>query len=112
MDVIVSDFDNTLFKRNYGLIQPVVKYLEERGLPIVIVTYRDTNQQEFIQTTLAPTNLNIISIGFGGSRSKDPLSKFVIMKQIMKKYNVVEALDDDEQVVLGYRSLGITARRA
>lgn len=111
VDVIVSDFDNTLFKRNFGLIQSNVSYLEEQGLPIVIITYREANQQQFILDTLAETNLNIVSIGFGGSKKKDPLVKFVLMKQMSKKYHVKEALDDEQEVVLAYRQLGINARQ-
>lgn len=107
MDVIVSDFDNTLFKRYVGLLKPQVEYLEERGLPVYIITYRADDQVDFILETLRETKLNIIGVACAGSRKKDPISKFVLLDRITKRYHVVEALDDDEDVVLGYRQRGI-----
>ena len=107
MDIIVSDFDNTLFKRNLGLLVPQVKYLEERGLPVYIVTYRAADQKDFILGTLQETSIDIIGVAFAGSRKKDPSIKFYLIDEITKKYHVVEALDDDVDVVVGYRSRGI-----
>lgn len=112
MDVIVSDFDDTLFKRNYGLIRPVVDYLEECGLPIYIVTYRAQNQLEFIKDILSYTKLNIVGYGFAESRKKEAFKKIELINAIRGWYNVVEVLDDDESVVVGLRQYGLLARRA
>ena len=103
----MSDFDNTLFKRNLGLLVPQVNYLEERGLPVYIVTFRAEDQKDFILSTLAETNINIIGVAFAGSRKKDKEIKFFLIDQISQHYNIVEALDDDADVVVGYRSRGI-----
>jgi hydroxymethylpyrimidine pyrophosphatase-like HAD family hydrolase len=100
VDIVVSDFDNTLFKRYHGLIEENVRRLEQSGYPIYIVTYRAENQQEFIAEQLAGTKLNIIGYGFAGSRNKDPLTKVAIIKDIMRRFNVVAVLDDDESVML------------
>lgn len=110
MDIIVSDFDGVLFKRNYGLINPVVEYLEQRGLPVYIVTYRAEDQLDFIAMTLAETNLYIAGYGFAGSRKKDPITKGLVIKEIIKKHNIIEALDDELEVVVHLKSLGINAR--
>lgn len=112
MDVIVSDFDDTLFKRNYGLIQPVVDYLEQRGLPIYVVTYRAQDQINFIKDTLSQTKLNIVGLAFAESRKKEAYKKVELINNIRFFYNVVEVLDDDEQVVLALRQHGIKANRA
>lgn len=111
MDVIVSDFDDTLFKRNYGLIEPVVKYLEEKNLPIYIVTYRAQNQLEFIRDTLSKTKLKIVGFAFAESRKKEAFKKVELINNIRFFYNVVEVLDDDEQVVLSLRQHGVKANR-
>lgn len=112
MDIIVSDFDSTLFKRNYGLIRPAIEFLEEKRLPIYIVTYRAEDQKQFILDTLAETNLDIIGIGFAASRKKEPVKKIEIILHLAAKHNVTLVLDDDEQVVLRLRQQGIMARRA
>lgn len=112
MDVIVSDFDDTLFKRNYGLVKPVVEYLEEKNLPIYIVTYRALGQLEFIKETLSETKLNIVGYAFAESRKKEAFKKVELINNIRFFYNVVEVLDDDEQVVLALRQHGIKANRA
>lgn len=112
MDVIVSDFDDTLFKRNYGLIGPVVDYLEQKGLPIYIVTYRAQNQLNFIIDTLSATKLKIVGFGFAESRKKEAFKKVELIQNVRFFYNVVEVLDDDEQVVLALRQHGIKANRA
>jgi hydroxymethylpyrimidine pyrophosphatase-like HAD family hydrolase len=109
--VIVSDFDNTLFKRYHGLILPVVQYLQEKNLPVIIVTYRAENQEQFIYDTLKETKLNIVGYGFADSRKKDPTTKAVIMSHLLRKYDVVEALDDDPQVVVHYTSAGVHCKQ-
>ena len=98
--IVVSDFDNTLFKRYHGLIEENVRALEDSGWPVFIVTYRAEDQKEFIAQTLASTKLNIIGYGFAASRKQDPLTKVAIIKKIQEKYDVVAVLDDDEQVML------------
>lgn len=105
MDIIVSDFDDTLFKRNHGLIEPMVKYLEQRNLPVYIVTYRAQNQLDFIRETLGG-RLNIIGYGFAESRKKEAYKKIEIINVIRSVYNVVEILDDDKAVAsaLGFDS--------
>jgi hypothetical protein len=100
VNVVVSDFDNTLFKRYHGLIEENVKALEDAGYPVYIVTYRAEDQQGFIAETLAGTRLNIIGYGFAGSKSKDPLTKVAIIRKIQEKHTVVSVLDDDEAVML------------
>ena len=111
MDVIVSDFDNTLFKKNHGLIRENVEYLEQQGYPIYIVTYRALSQKMFMQETLAPSGLNVVGYAMAESRIKDPRSKVTLIEYIMTRHNVVEALDDDPAVVLAYRQRGINARQ-
>ena len=108
----MSDFDNTLFKRNVGVLWPQVKYLVERGLPIYIITYRAEDQRQFIENTLNQTELHILGIGFCGSRKKDPKTKFTLVSHLQQRYNIVEALDDDYEAVLQYKSLGIKAHLA
>lgn len=107
MDVIVSDFDNTLFKRYHGVLWPQVEYLKERGYPVYIVTYRAEDQHEFISYTLGHTGLMVAGYGFAGSRKKDPATKFAIVDEILTRHNIVEALDDEETVCVGYRQRGI-----
>lgn len=111
MDVIVSDFDNTLFKRNFGLLDKTVSYLEQQRLPIYIVTYRAENQQYFIEDILSQTTLSVMGYGWAASRDKDPFKKFVIVKHIRDSHNIVEAIDDDPKVVVLYKNLGIKARQ-
>lgn len=111
VDVIVSDFDNTLFKRNFGLIEENLDYLKQKGLPVYIVTYRAEDQHYFVSDTLLPTGIDIVGYGWAGSRKKEPWKKLSIVKHILKSHNIVEALDDDQSVVLGYRGLGIKARQ-
>lgn|SRR6478735_4420497 len=111
VDVIVSDFDHTLFKNNFGLIHEVVNYLEQRGLPVWIVTYRNENQEKFIKQVLNETSIDLIGIGFADSRKKDPATKLAIIDSLSSRYNIVEALDDDEQVVVRLRQRGINAKR-
>lgn len=111
VNVILSDFDDTLFKRNHGLIDKTVSYLEERNYPIYIVTYRARTQQSFIQDTLAETRLNVIGLAMGGDRYKNPHTKLKMVEDIMTRHNVIEALDDDEAVVLVLRNKGINAHK-
>lgn len=107
----MSDFDDTIFKRYYGLIGHVVKYLEDSKYPVYIVTYRAEDQLDFISDTLSETDITIAGYGFAGSRKKDPQTKIRIIEQIMLYNTVVEALDDDEQVVLELQRMGIPARK-
>lgn len=99
MNVVVSDFDNTLFRRNHGLIEENVKVLESTGWPVYIVTYRAEDQREFIAETLSGTKLNIIGYAFAGSRTKDPMTKVALIGEIMQRYDVIAVLDDDERVM-------------
>lgn len=110
MNVIASDFDNTLFKRNLGLIRETVNYLESKALPVWIVTYRAEDQLEFIESQLAQTNIAVAGYGFAGSRKKDPRTKIALYEQIMLHNTIVEALDDDADVVLELQRMGIDAR--
>lgn len=112
MDVIVSDFDNTLFKRNVGILWPQVRYLEERNYPVYIVTYRAENQLEFISYTLGQTAIMVAGYGFAGSRKKDSATKFAIIEDIMTRHNIIEALDDDELVCHWYHERGIKCNLA
>jgi len=107
MDIIISDFDNTLFKRYHGLLWPVVRYLEQRNYPVYIVTYRDKSQLDFISQTLGETNLRVVGYGFAESRSKDPATKMFIVDKLLEKHNIIEALDDDYDVAVGYMRRGI-----
>ena len=107
MDVIVSDFDNTLFKRYVGVLWPQVNYLKERGYPVYIVTYRAEDQHGFIKETMAETGLMVAGYGFAGSRKKEPTTKFAIIDEILTRHNIVEALDDDSAVCAGYEERGI-----
>lgn len=107
MNVIVSDFDDTLFKRYHGLIYSTVSYLEQQNTPVFILTHRNENQQEFIAEQLAGTKLNIAGYGFTDSRKKDPNTKVTLMRHLLVKYNVVEALDDDPHVIAAFRRMGI-----
>jgi len=109
VDIVISDFDNTLFKRNHGLIQRCVSALQQLNKPVYIVTYRAEDQKDFILDTLAPTGLEIVGIAFAGSRQKDPLTKRALAEVISKKYYVSLALDDDPEVVVQYKSVGIPA---
>lgn len=110
VNIIVSDFDNTIFKRNYGLIEPVVKYLEGTKLPIYIITYRAENQFQFIMDTIGDS-LNIIGIGFADSPKKEVDKKLNMMSRVLERHNVVEALDDELEVVQAYKRLGVNARQ-
>lgn len=107
MNIIVSDFDDTLFKRNHGLIEPNVRYLEQRALPVYIVTYRGPSQFDFLTETLAETKINIIGYAFADSRKKDPSTKLVFIDALLQDHNIVEALDDDESLVLPLGRRGI-----
>lgn len=109
MNIIVSDFDNTLFKRNHGLIHSTVRYLEKKALPVYIVTYRAEDQFDFMNETLAGTKINIIGYAFAGSRKKEPESKLFFIDVLLRDYNIVEALDDDERLVLPLGRRGIKA---
>jgi len=109
MDIVISDFDNTLFKRNQGVVQRCVDTLQQLNKPVYIVTYRAEDQKDFILNTLAPTGLEIIGIAFAGSRSQDPSTKRLLAEAISKKYYVSLALDDDPEVVVQYKSVGIPA---
>lgn len=107
-DVIVSDFDGVLFQRNHGLIKPVVKYVKDIRLPVVIVTWRAADQEEFISSQLKGV-LPVVEIAFAGDRKKTVQSKGRAIGPVLQKYNVVEAIDNDEEVVLYYQQLGIPA---
>lgn len=109
MDIVTADFDNTLFKRNYGLLSGTIKYLEELNYPVYIVTYRADDQQDFIASQLASTKLNIIGYAFAGSRNKDPFTKLVLIDRISAHHNIVKAFDDDRAVVVALRQQGIDA---
>lgn len=109
MDIIVSDFDATLFKRNYGLINPVVQYLEQRGYPVYIVTFRAKNQGDFILGTLAGTKLNIVGMAFADSRKKEAYKKVELINDIATRHNVIQVLDDSEDVVLALKQQGYQA---
>ncbi|MGB3945387.1 MAG: hypothetical protein WBK76_00965 [Candidatus Saccharimonadales bacterium] len=111
MGIIISDFDNTLFKRNHGLIQSTVDYLLEQAKPVFIVTYRSEDQQDFIAAQLAGTGIKIIGYGFAGSRKKDPLTKQVIIRNIAKNHHIDEILDDDADLVVRLKNDGFNARR-
>ncbi len=111
MNIIVSDFDDTLFKRNHGLIEPVVSYLEQKGLPVYIVTYRDSNQYEFISEVLSQTKLKIIGYAFASSRKKDSRLKLSLIQLIAKDYTIKEVLDDDTDLVLLLKQRGFAARQ-
>jgi hypothetical protein len=111
VNIIVSDFDNTIFKKNYGLINDTVEYLEGLGLPVYIVTYRGSGQAEFIYDTLAGTELNVIGVGLADSRDKEPMRKVAIVKHIQETHNIIEALDDDEEVVVAYLHHGLNAKK-
>lgn len=107
MDIIVTDFDNTLFKRNQGVIYPVVYYLKSKKLPIYIVTYRSEIQGTFIAETLEHAGLRIMGYGFAESRKKEPYKKIAIVKSLQKYHNIVEALDDSPEVLLQYKRVGL-----
>lgn len=79
----------------------MVTYVEQRGLPVYIVSYRAEDQTGFILSTLAGTDINIIGLGLCDSRKKDPKTKLTIIRHLMTKHNVVEVVDDDRAVLLG-----------
>jgi hypothetical protein len=111
VDVIVSDFDGTLFKRNFGLIHENVAHLEDKALPVYIITYRALNQRYFIESELAKTNIDLAGILFAESLRQEAHKKILLAQHLLNKFNVVEALDNDLDAVLGYKSLGINARQ-
>lgn len=111
MDIIVSDFDNTLFKRNEGIIYPVVSYLRDRHIPIYIVTYRAETQGTFIAETLEHAGLRIAGYAFAESRKKEPYKKVHIVRHLMHYHNIVEALDDDHNVLVEYGAMGIRTKQ-
>lgn len=109
MDIIVSDFDGVLFKKYHGLLQDNIDYVLSRKLPVYIVTFRKDDQYSFIISQLR--DVPLVGIAFAGSRNKDPLTKVVCVREIQKKYNIVEALDNDADVVLHYMSMGIPVKK-
>lgn len=111
LNIIVSDFDNTLFKRNHGLIIENVRYLEKRAMPVYIVTYRAPDQYDFLSETLAGTKINIIGYAFAESRKKDPVSKLYLIDILSDTYNIIEALDDDPSLVVPLGERGIEVKR-
>jgi hydroxymethylpyrimidine pyrophosphatase-like HAD family hydrolase len=106
MEIVVSDFDNTLFKRNHGLIDKNIEYVQSCGLPVYIVTYRAEDQVDFIRSQLAE-KLNIIGVACAGSRSKDPASKIPFYQYLDSIYEIAAVLEDDERVIDILVSLGI-----
>lgn len=107
MNIIVSDFDGVLFKRNHGLLRPTIKYLETRNTAIYVVTYRATDQIPFMKEQLAGTKLDIIGFACAGDRKKNPLSKVALVSSLAARFDIIEALDNDEDVVVHYQSMGI-----
>lgn len=110
MDIVVSDFDDTLFKRNVGLIYPVVSYLKLKRVPLYVVTYRMEGQEGFIMETLQHGGLRVFGIGFAESRKKEPAKKLAIVKQISRYHNVVEALDNQPEVLVQYKTAGLKVK--
>jgi hydroxymethylpyrimidine pyrophosphatase-like HAD family hydrolase len=106
MEIVVSDFDNTLFKRNHGLIKKNVEYVQSYGLPVYIVTYRAEDQVDFIKSQLA-AELNIIGVACAGSRSQDPATKIPFYRYLNSQYEIAAVLEDDERVIDILIGLGI-----
>jgi hydroxymethylpyrimidine pyrophosphatase-like HAD family hydrolase len=99
--VIVSDFDNTLFKRNHGLLQSTVDYIKSMALPVYIVTYRNEDQLDFIVDTIGGS-FPLVGVAFAESpKIQDPVKKINLIKEIMKTHEVVTVIDDDERVLRG-----------
>jgi len=109
VNVVISDFDDTLFKRNVGLITRTVDYLEQLNYPVYIVTFRAEDQLEFIESVLAHSGLQIAGYGFAGSRKKEPAKKLAVIRDIATRHNIVEVLDDDHEVVLQLVQAGFPA---
>jgi hypothetical protein len=107
VDIVISDFDNTLFKRNYGVLERSVATVAALGCPVVIVSYRATDQQTFIQETLDGTQLTVIGLVLLGDRSKNPQRKFEAALYLKERYNILAAFDDGEAERAWYDSLGI-----
>jgi hypothetical protein len=107
MEIVISDFDNTLFKRNHGLIERSVAMVAALGCPVVIVSYRAPDQQSFITETLDGSGLNVVGLVLLGDRKHDPLKKYEAAIYLSKKSNIVAAIDDDAEVCRLYQRLGI-----
>lgn len=109
MKIIVSDFDGVLFKKNHGIINSTVKYLVNLRYPIYVVTYRAVDQAEFIIAQLDGV-VPLVGVACVGSRKKDPALKAEAIGYIQNAgYQIVEAIDNDENVVVEYQRIGITA---
>jgi hypothetical protein len=107
VDIVVSDFDDTLFKRYEGIIEHNVANVAALGCPVVIVSYRAPDQESFIRETLDGTPLNVVGLVLLGDRKKDPLKKVAAAKYLRQEHNIVAAADDEEPVRDWYNILGI-----
>ena len=105
--ITVIDFDGTVFKRNHGLIEPVVEYLGNRV--VYVLTYRAPNQLQFILDTLRPTGMTVLGVAFADSRAKEAYKKVELMREILSKYDVEEVIDDDAEVRVAMEAMGLKA---
>jgi hypothetical protein len=107
VDIVVSDFDNTLFKRYEGIIEHNVANVAALGCPVVIVSYRAPDQESFIRETLDGTPLNVVGLVLLGDRKKDPFKKLEAVRFLARNYNIVLAFDDGEAECAYYDAAGI-----
>lgn len=110
MKIVVSDFDGTLFRRYHGLIEETVAEVAAFGLPVAILTHRAKGQVDFMRETLDGSGLDVLGFYCTESRRAEVATKLFLMEHLMRKFEVVAAFDNELDVVVHYKELGIDAR--
>ena len=106
---VICDFDGTLY--NKGPISHVVNYLffMQKNYDIIIVTSRRYgNGIGQVQRLLYDAHIKPAAI-FPGVGHDTPVLKSAVAKKILTKKPVFIAIDNNPEVVLEYKALGINA---
>jgi hypothetical protein len=108
---VIADIDGTLITFNGDRNEKVYAYLESfDDTEIVIVTARLESERE-----ATVSELNNLSIGYDQLIMKPNADldsteyKKIRAEQLLKNYNVMVAVDDNDEIRSAYSSLGITA---
>ena len=111
---IVCDIDDTLINSQGKGIQKTISFINEQGKDhrIILVTARNNSRRDQTITQLKDAGVSYDQLIMNPGSSAPGAArayKKAAMDRILKKYNVVLAIDNSSQARSAYQSLGVKA---
>lgn len=107
--IIISDLDDTLIRGN-SLIRKTYNYLQTLDGALFLVTGRPTADEEETRKTLADLGVRFSRLIMNpGSLAESTQFKKATAEKLLETYNIIEAVENNDDTLRAYRSLGIKA---